>query len=369
MADNLVRAVAFYLPQFYPIPENDEWWGKGFTEWTNVAKAKPLFPNHYQPRLPADLGFYDLRVPETRAAQAQLARDYGIEGFCYWHYWFNGRRILERPFEEVLNSGEPDFPFCLGWANHTWSRRWSGEEKNILIQQTYSAEDDIQHAVWLTKPFADSRYIHVHGRPLLVVYNPYHLPEPRRTTDTIRDVAVKAGLPEPYLVGINLANPEVDPRSLGFDGAINHQPQFRAIPRPLLHEGPSKKRVLRNLRYRIVDSRLKILDYMEAMTAIFSSKPTYPAWPCVVVDWDTTPRLGRSAIIFDGATPQAFEDCLKRIVHDQLVIPHEERFVFINAWNEWGEGMYLEPDTKFGKGYLEAVECVINKPSPEIQVD
>src|SRR5258706_12364194 len=155
----LARLIAFYLPQFHPIPENDKWWGQGFTEWTNVAQARPLFPGHYQPQMPADLGFYDLRLPETRIAQAELARKYGIEGFCYWHYWFEGNRLLERPFQEVLASGEPDFPFCLAWANETWSRRWLGEERDILQEQTYSTDDEVQHARWLSAAFADSRYI------------------------------------------------------------------------------------------------------------------------------------------------------------------------------------------------------------------
>ena len=166
MTDESVRAIAFYLPQFHPIPENDAWWGKGFTEWTNVAKARPLFRGHYQPHLPADLGFYDLRLPETREAQAELAREHGISGFCYYHYWFHGRRLLERPFQEVLESGRPKFPFCLCWANEPWSRRWLGEEQDILIAQTYSREDDEAHSEYLSSVFSDERYITVGNRPV-----------------------------------------------------------------------------------------------------------------------------------------------------------------------------------------------------------
>ena len=174
-----VRLIAFHLPQFHPIPENDLWWGAGFTEWTNVAKARPHFRGHQQPRLPADLGYYDLRLPEARAAQATLARSHGIEGFCYWHYWFHGKRLLERPVNEILTSGEPDFPFCLAWANESWSRTWLGDafDREILVEQKYSQEDDIEHARWLAEAFADPRYIRVHGRPLLVIYKPKALPD------------------------------------------------------------------------------------------------------------------------------------------------------------------------------------------------
>src|ERR671925_1451295 len=160
------RLIAFYLPQFHPVPENDEWWGSGFTEWANVARARPAFRGHYQPHLPGELGFYDLRLPEVRAAQAELAASHGIEGFCWWHYWFEGRRLLGRPFDDVLASGEPSFPFCLAWANESWSRRWLGEERDILQEQTYSPRDDAQHARWLTRAFADQRYVRVEGRPL-----------------------------------------------------------------------------------------------------------------------------------------------------------------------------------------------------------
>jgi lipopolysaccharide biosynthesis protein len=180
------RVIAFYLPQYHPIPENDLWWGKGFTEWTNVAKARPVFRGHCQPHLPADLGFYDLRVAESRDAQAALAREYGIQGFCYFHYWFNGKRLLERPFDEVLGSGRPDFPFCLCWANESWSRRWLGEERDVLMEQTYSQEDDLAHADWLGRAFADNRYIRIGGRPLFLVYRPAHLPDAKRTVELWR---------------------------------------------------------------------------------------------------------------------------------------------------------------------------------------
>ena len=187
-----IRPIAFYLPQFHPTPENDEWWGKGFTEWTNVTKARPLFPGHYQPQLPADMGFYDLRLPEAREAQAALAREYGIHGFCYYHYWFNGRRILERPFNEVLASGKPDFPFCLCWANENWTRVWDGGEKNVLLEQKYSHEDDLAHIESLIPAFRDERYIRIDGKPLFLVYRTGLLPNPARTAEIWREAAKRA---------------------------------------------------------------------------------------------------------------------------------------------------------------------------------
>src|SRR5580704_8011423 len=213
------RALAFYLPQFHPIPENDEWWGKGFTEWTNVVKAKPWFSGHYQPHVPTDLGFYDLRLPETREAQADLARQYGIYGFCYYHYWFHGRRLLERPFNEVLTTGRPDFPFCLCWANENWTRRWDGAERQILVKQTYSQQDDLEHIRWLLNAFDDRRYIRLEGKPLLLVYRAGDLPSPSRTAEAWRGEARKAGIGDIFLCSILSHSPtsRVDPALLGFD--------------------------------------------------------------------------------------------------------------------------------------------------------
>ena len=195
MTRNKARVIALYLPQFHPIPENDEWWGKGFTEWTNTAKAKPLFRGHIQPHLPADLGFYDLRAPETRMAQAEMAREHGIEGFSYWHYWFAGKRLLERPFNEVLQSGEPDFPFCLGWANETWTGIWHGSPGRVLIEQTYPGiEDYKRHFQVVLEAFEDPRYMTVDGKPIFMIYMPKKLPNPREFTDCWRELADKAGL-------------------------------------------------------------------------------------------------------------------------------------------------------------------------------
>src|SRR5262245_51865075 len=214
------RVIAFYLPQYHPFPENDAWWGKGFTEWRNVTRARPQFPGHYQPHLPADLGFYDLRLPEIRVAQAELARQYGIDGFCYYHYWFNGKRLMERPFDEVLDSGRPDFPFCLCWPNENWNRAWDGHSREVIMAQSYSTEDHVRHARWLATAFRDPRYIRVDGRPLFLVYRATLIPEPRTMTAIFREEASKAGVGEIFLARVESQPVERgDPADLGFDAA------------------------------------------------------------------------------------------------------------------------------------------------------
>ena len=313
---SIARLLAFYLPQFHPIPENDVWWGKGFTEWTNVAKAKPLFPGHYQPHIPAHLGFYDLRVAETREAQARLARAYGIEGFCYWHYWFSSKRLLERPFNDVLASGRPDFPFCLAWANETWSRRWLGEEKEVLIKQTYPPDDDVRHIRWLMKAFADPRYVRVQGRPVFLIYRPGDLPEPARTLDTFRRECRREKMEEPFLIAVN-AHASADPRALGFDDSMDFEPQLGAMPGPL-------------------EDGTKIYDYPTGRERMKARKNPNAEIPCIFVSWDNTARRGENGIVFINSTPAAFEAGLREVVERVRHKPHEERLVFVNAWNEWG---------------------------------
>jgi hypothetical protein len=354
-AKKMTKFIAFYLPQFHPIPENDRWWGKGFTEWTNVAKTNPLFPSHYQPHIPADLGFYDLRLEESRIAQAELAAEYGIQGFCYYHYWFQGKRLLERPFNEVLHSGKPDFPFCLCWANETWSRRWLGEERDILMKQTYSAEGDLNHVRSLLPAFADLRNIRIEDRPVFLVYRPNDLPDPRRTTDTFRRECVQSGLPEPYLIGINAHWPHTDQRQTGFDDSLSFQPQLGALP-GFLKDGRSLTRLKTNLRQGIYSSLLKVCDYAEAVSLMSDRKKDFPELPSVFVGWDNTPRRGRDGIIMTDSNPDIFENILRRAVGDIRNRPSAQRLVFINAWNEWAEGNHLEPDQKFGRGFLEAVK-------------
>ena len=354
------RLVAFYLPQFHPVAENDEWWGPGFTEWTNVVRSRPLFAGHRQPRVPADLGYYDLRVPEVRAAQAELAATYGIEAFCYWHYWFAGRRMLERPFEEVLAGQEPALPFCLAWANEPWSRTWLGKGE-VLLPQEYSPDDDVEHARWLARAFVDDRYLRVDGRPVFLIYRPRDLPEPERVLELIRAESDRAGAGTPLLLGLNGWAKGFDFRRLGFDGTVDFQPQLGDLPR----YGDDRFRLdklRRNLRLGVRSGRLKIYDYDDAVARMGRRRGrlAFPVVPSVFVGWDNTPRRGENGVIVTGATPERFGAALGTAIDEVAGLPSDQRLVFVNAWNEWAEGNYLEPDLTWGHGFLEAVSGAVH---------
>lgn len=348
------KLIAFYLPQYHPIPENDEWWGKGFTEWTNVTKARPWFRGHYQPHLPADLGFYDLRLPEAREAQADLAKQYGIYGFCYYHYWFHGRRLLERPFNEVLATGRPDFPFCLCWANESWSNRWDAAKGQILVQQTYSHQDDLNHLRWLLDAFDDRRYIRVEGKPLFLVYRAWDLPCPSQTAETWREEARRAGVGDIFLCAVqgNFLGSRVDPTSLGFDAAVELQPSlFR--PRPFIRK--VWERLLRGV------SNNRILEYSEIMErALQAPPPPYKWFRCVTPSWDNTARKKDNSLILQGACPEKYGEWLKTIIRQSPPLATGDKIVFINAWNEWAEGNHLEPCQRWGRAYLEATREAID---------
>jgi len=368
------RFVAFYLPQFHPIPENDLWWGKGFTEWTNVAKAKRLFFGHYQPRVPADLGFYDLRLSDVREAQADLARQSGLTGFCYWHYWFGGRRLLERPFQEVLASGRPDFPFCLAWANESWSGVWHGAPHRVLLEQTYpGVDDDDAHFRTVLPAFLDDRYMTVAGCPIFVIYRPDQRPDLNRFTDRWRELALRAGLKGIFFAGINsLGYPE---GHVCLDAFLPYLPQTDRLK--LWGFVPSAPR--RAVRYWISRARDGISRGHNALT-IPSSPPIF--WPQVfsyadfvesaftgpsfdeksipvaVPNWDNTPRCGLKGTVLHNATAALFEKHLRQAV--ELVSSRDEdrRLVFIRSWNEWAEGNYLEPDLRYGRDLLSALQRV-----------
>jgi lipopolysaccharide biosynthesis protein len=362
--DDAVRLIAFYLPQFHPIPENDAWWGRGFTEWTSVARARPLFRGHYQPHLPADLGFYDLRLPETREAQAALAAQYGLHGFCYYHYWFNGHRLLERPFTEVLQSGHPRLPFCLCWANENWTRRWDGEDSQILIAQEYSAEDDLAHIRALLPAFHDPRYIRVKGRPLFLVYRVNWLPDPQATAARWRAEAVRSGLPGLYLCTVSsLPQLHTDPAASGFDAAVEFQPDWQHVTADAVR--PLWRRAVRRVRGRDPFCDNHVVPYqVRAEHAMRRPDPPFRLFPGVTPSWDNAARRKSGALIFTGSTParygawlrQAIGACLRRHAGD-------ERLVFINAWNEWAEGNHLEPDQKWGHAYLEATREALHAAS------
>jgi lipopolysaccharide biosynthesis protein len=355
------RAIAFYLPQYHPIPENDMWWGKGFTEWTNAAKAKPMFHGHYQPHIPADLGFYDLRVPETRIAQAEMAREHGIEAFCYYHYWFAGKRLLERPFSEVLESGEPDFPFCLCWANQTWTGIWHGAPDRVLIEQTYPGiEDHEEHFYALLKAFMDRRYVTIDGKPLFLIYQPYEIPAVKKVTDFWRDMAEKSGLKGLYLIGYSWDSSWI-PQDHGFDASIVEGQRFKRqwgtwrTPLTWL-----------NARYEARTGKPIIRSYKEILHQLLvdgtSNGRTYP---CVLPNWDNTPRCGENGLVLHDSTPELFRVQLKKALDIVKSLPLEHRICFIKSWNEWAEGNHLEPDLRFGKAYLRVIkEEVVTQQNP-----
>jgi hypothetical protein len=340
------KALAFYLPQYHPIPENDEWWGKGFTEWLNVTKARPRFPGHYQPHVPGELGYYDLRVPEVREAQAALAREHGIHGFVYYHYWFNGKRLLERPFEEVLASGSPDFPFALCWANEEWTRNWDARSGSLLMPQEFSDEDDLAHIRYLATAFQDERYITVDGRPMMLVYRPQKLPDPRRTFQIWRDEAKNLGIPDLYLCYVESHGPPPGgPQAFGMDASVGFMPVTGdEVFTPA--EGARGNH---------------LIDYRSSLEKdLARPQPTgYRRFPSVMVSWDNTARRASGATIFDGATPDVYEEWLRRAVDGITDVAAEENFLFILAWNEWAEGNHLEPDQKYGRAWLEATRAVL----------
>jgi hypothetical protein len=364
-SDRKARVIAFYLPQFHPIPENDEWWGKGFTEWTNVRKAKPLFKGHYQPRIPADLGYYDLRMPEVREAQAEIARNVGIEGFMYWEYWFgNGRTLLERPFQEVLDSGNPDFPFCLGWANHSWTNRmWNPSAQNIresrIIEQTYPGENDNrEHFNYLLKAFKDKRYIRVKNKPLYYIFNPFEIPSLSELLKLWNNMAMQNGLDGIYFVGRgnetkNRADETEKLIEAGFD-AVNPNLQWYA-------ESKVKGKYIRLLHQKILDYFGSIIldkyNYKDIIKHLVPHEiDKQYVHPTIIPQWDRSPRSGKRTTIYFGSTPELFGTHVGEIIENIQHKSNDDKIVFLKSWNEWAEGNYMEPDIKFGHGYLNSLK-------------
>ena len=348
-----MRTIAFHLPQFHPIPENDAWWGPGFTEWTNVAKARPLFRGHQQPLRPADLGYYDLRVAETRAAQGALAKQYGVNAFCYWHYWFAGQRLLERPVEEMIASGSPDQPFCLGWANQTWTGIWHGAPGRILMEQTYpGAEDDQRHFDALLPAFADPRYFRVDGRPLFYVFRPEQIPDVQAWTERWQRMAQEAGLGGLYLVAeisdlLGRGPTFAGVKQAGFDSAV-----YVRLPARTDRASILRMRARRKLR-----RGPETYPHSTALPAPPASLDGEPLHPCVYPNWDNTPRSGRGGVVVRGTSPARFTDHVQQAVlrsREQWGSP-DERLLFVKSWNEWAEGNHLEPDAVHGHAWLEAL--------------
>lgn len=377
-----VRIIALYLPQFHPIPENDLWWGPGFTEWINVVRAKPLFRGHRQPRIPADLGFYDLRLSETREQQARLARAAGIEGFCYYHYWFGGgKQLLERPFNEVVASGKPDFPFCICWANHTWSnktwRRTSALQRDgLMVEQTYPGrEDDTAHFLSLLDAFRDRRYMTVDGKLLFTIYDPLGFPHVGDFIELWQRLAAEHGLPGFYFVGMtpSTLSFKITPDgkrqpampnlrssaeiynhvlSLGFD-AVNSFGKRRG---EMLYEGKVKNIAKAVMRRMGLPAGSQCYDYERTVANFFAPEDAWEnVFPTILPQWDRSPRVASADGVYVNVTPEKFGRHIRRAMDIVSRKEDEHRIIYLKSWNEWGEGNYVEPDEEFGHGLLDAL--------------
>lgn len=365
-ASNL-RAVAFYLPQFHPVPENDAFWGTGFTEWRGVVQARPRFPGHAQPHLPADLGFYDLRLAETRTAQADLARAAGLSGFCYYHYWFAGKRVLHQPLDAVLASGQPNFPFMICWANENWTRAWDGGTSNILLQQRYSDTDTIAHARHLAPAFADPRYIRIDARPVFAVYNTDQIPCPRTWSDLFRTTVHQEIGVDPYLIRVEryLDQDMRSPQALGFDAALEFQPFSRNFRRWQATRPDLKRHLGRRIANRLNRDIQRLRPWHNADTHhdmaafmaydICQPRPEYTCFPGVCPSWDNSARRPKGqAIIFRKTNPALFADWTRAKARS-FQPKGDANFMFVNAWNEWAEGNHLEPCLAHGHAWLNAL--------------
>lgn len=345
-----VKLVAYYLPQFHPFAENDEWWGKGFTEWRNVARAFPVFDGHYQPRLPGELGYYDLRVPQVMQRQVDLAKLYGIAAFCFHFYWFAGKRLLEGPLDHYLGSSDLDLPFCLCWANETWSRRWSGREQDVLLAQRHSPEDDIAVIRVLDKYFRDPRYLKIEGKPIFTIYRPSLFPDFGATVVRWRAEIERLGYPGIYLIATN-AFDFAGHEDFGLDALSEFPPHGVRTPNI---EGSFEVSHFR------VGGRIRSYADVVAAEKAKSSRGAV-IHPGVMPSWDNSARRPTAAQIYHGSTPALFEDWLAQAMQRARANPVGERMVFVNAWNEWGEGAYLEPDLRYGYAYLEACASALRE--------
>ena len=351
------KILAFYLPQFHPTPENDEWWGKGFTEWTNVGKAKKLFPGHIQPKVPADLGYYDLRVPETRIAQAALAKEAGIDGFCYWHYWFEpGKELLQRPFNEVLKTKKPDYPFCLAWANESWyAKLWNKDTQKdkLLIEQKYlGIEDYTKHFYSLLEAFNDDRYVKYDGKPVFVIYKPLASPEIKVFMDTWQGLAKKEGFPGIYFIAHhqNTRKGTKELFSMGFD-SVNI-----CVIRGVVGVGDYFSKAIRRLLS--VLGLPKIYSYKKSLRLFFNKDfdSSEKVCPTIITGWDHTPRSGKKGLVMVGRTPTVFKEHVNEVLENA-----HGPFIFVKSWNEWAEGNYLEPDLREGKAYLNVFNEIVRQ--------
>lgn len=346
-----VTIVAFYLPQFHPIPENDAWWGNGFTEWHNVTRALPQFEGHAQPRLPADLGYYDLRLSDVMRAQARIAREYGVGAFCTYFYWFAGKTLLEAPLRNWLDDPSIDFPIALCWANENWSRRWDGREEHVLIGQRHSDEDDLAFIEYVSRYLRDPRYLRVDGKPMLLVYRPGLLPDAAATARRWRAWCRDQDIGEIHLAYVQSFD-NVDPASIGFDAAV-------AFPPNNTTQAP----VTASHRLLNPDYAGQIMDWRQlASASMTAADPNYPLCPGVNPGWDNEARRSGRGRSYVHATPRAFERWTRQAIAAAKRRMPSHPMVFVNAWNEWAEGAVLEPDTRHGYAWLEAIRRALTPP-------
>ena len=347
-----VKLIAFYLPQFHQIPENDKWWGEGFTEWTNVKKAIPQFKGHYQPHIPGELGYYNLTNKEVMKRQIELAKQYGIYGFCFHHYWFAGKRLLEKPVNMLIENKDLDIPFCLCWANENWTRRWDGLDNEVLIAQKHSPEDDINFIEDISKYFNDTRYIKIDEKPVLIVYRIELFPNPEDTIVRWRKWMEDHGYKGIYLIGAQGFACK-NPTKYGLDAAVEFPPngmyKYNYISSQVSFKNP-------NFKGNIVDYSY----YVNNKLYLKEDKEKYNLFKTIIPSWDNTPRRGNKSTIFYNSSPELYKQWLKDIIiYTKTKKNKDEQFVFINAWNEWGEGAYLEPDVKYGYSYLNSTKEAI----------
>jgi lipopolysaccharide biosynthesis protein len=346
MAEAGLRIIAFHLPQYHPIPENDEWWGTGFTEWTNVRRARPFFPGHDQPRVPApEVGYYDLLTPGVLERQAEMARRYGVEGFCVYHFWFDGKQLLGEPMRRVLDGAAPELRFCLAWANEPWTRQWDGRDHEVLQPQRYGGPRSwLMHYQALRPALDDPRAVRVDGRPLLLVYRIGHIHDPRAMLECWREAARRDGVPAPFVVGMlnSFRDRATEKGLLACDGVAEFAPfaayRERSQPRGM------------TISYE---------ETWEDLLALPQLRQTH--FRGAFVSWDNTPRRRERGVVFDGASPERYRGYLLRQLRRVLQMPKDRRILFINAWNEWGEGCCLEPDLTHGYGYLEATASAVDQ--------
>ena len=353
----MIKPIAIYLPQYHTIPENDIAWGEGFTEWTNVKKAVPLFDGHYQPHIPDEtLGYYDLSDSEILIKQAALAKEYGIFGFAYYHYWFNGKRLLESPLDKMLASGKPDFPFCYIWANENWTKRWDGADHEIIQEQHYSQKDDLNHIRFLCQNiFSDKRYISIDEKPVFLVYRTELLPDIEKTAHLWREEAKKLGFKDLYLIRVESFVSGVNPYDIGFDASLEFAPDFR---------NPGLNKTTKNL----TDNKdILVFDYQSAVAEmLIKENSNFPKFRTVFPSWDNTPRKKNGGLVFSNSSPEVFGLFVSKIIEFTRKTHREDhQYFFINAWNEWGEGCHIEPDQKYGNLFLHELKSALNNPENE----